>query len=198
MGGGLCDQDTGRGERQQFQVISAFSWQQPLIGEGGEQHRCSFRKTVILIKRQTNERSADCLRAKLLKSHQGGSSHSGKEGCLPHLPARGRSIPQRVEKGWGTRSLQTAKTGTLQPLFKVRLAQHSDTTRLELPHPREGLGEVQKGNHNGAAPAMGQALVWLLLFLYSSQQACHFIGKDIEAQRGKVACPRPAAQTWLK
>ena len=91
-----------------------------------------------------------------------------------------------MEKGWGTRNLQTAKTGTLQPLFKVRQGQHSDSTRLELPHPREGLGEVQKGNHNGAAPAAGQALVRLLLFLYSSLQACHFIGKDNEAQRGKV------------
>lgn len=37
---------------------------------GGQEHGCSFRKTVILIKRQTNELSADCLRAKLLKSHQ--------------------------------------------------------------------------------------------------------------------------------
>lgn len=53
---------------------------------GGEQSR-SLRKTVILIKRQTNKRSADCLQAKLLKSHQGNSSHGGSEGCLPRLPA---------------------------------------------------------------------------------------------------------------
>ena len=73
----------------------------------------------------------------------------------------------------------------MQPLFKVRQGQHSDSTQLELPHPREGLGEAQTGNCNGAASAVGQALVRLLLFLYSSQSACHFIGKDIEAQRGK-------------
>lgn len=54
---------------------------------GGQEHGCSFRKTVILIKRQTNELSTDCLRAKLLKSHQDGGSRSSEEGCLPPLPA---------------------------------------------------------------------------------------------------------------
>lgn len=81
------------------------------VGEGGEQPCCSFRKTVILIKRQTNEHSADCLRAKLLKSHQGvGSSHSGKEGCLPQLPAQ-----IGAEASLQTFSLQTAKTQILKP-----------------------------------------------------------------------------------
>lgn len=101
---------TGRGGAEEkgcsLRVAPASFRQRPRVGEGGEQPRCSFRKTVILIKRQTNERSADCLRAKLLKSHQGGggSSHSGKEGCLPQLPAQieAEATFREMEKHWRT------------------------------------------------------------------------------------------------
>lgn len=44
---------------------------------------------------------------------------------------------------------------------------------------------MQKGTTMGQPLLWARLWVWLLLFLYSSQQACHFIGKDIEAQRGK-------------
>lgn len=190
-GGGLRDLDKGtEGKGCNFKSLLPSPRQQPWMGEGREQRRCSFRKTVILIKRQTNERSADCLRAKLLKSHQGGGSHSGKKGCLPHLPARiGAKHPSESWRMW---SLQRAKTEILQPLAqggtRVALRQYPGHS---LPTPGSSREGAEREPAIGQLPPQGQALVQRMHFLSSSQQACHCTGKDMEAQRGKVTGPRP-------
>lgn len=167
-GGGLRDLDKGtEGKGCNFKSLLPSPRQQPWMGEGKEQRRCSFRKTVILIKRQTNERSADCLRAKLLKSHQGGGSHSGKKGCLPHLPARiGAKHPSESWRMW---SLQRAKTEILQPLAqggtRVALRQYPGHS---LPTPGSSGGRCRKGTRNWAAaapgPGSGPADAFLILF----------------------------------
>ena len=170
--------------------------------EGGERHRCSFRKMVILIKRQTNEHSTDCLRAKLLKSHQGVGSHSGKEGCLPHLPARigAEASYRELEKGWRMCSLQTAKAGTLRPLSRGQSgAAHRQYPGHSLPQPQGGAGGGAEKE-----PAIGHPLLWAGLWSSCFCFSCILLNKaailqvrTLRLREGEWLVQGHTARTWL-
>lgn len=168
-------------------------------GEGREQHCCSFRKTAILIKRQTKERSAFCLRAKLLKSHQGGGSPSGEEGRLPRPPAR---IGARAScRTW---RLKPPRRGSAAPLPKRGQGSARTVPGPRLPSPGAGQGrareEGQKGNQplGGPCRGPGSELTTAFPFLWAVSLvgvlAPFTNGTNMEAQKGTAACPRPHSE----
>lgn len=126
-------------------------------GGGGERHRCSFRKMVILIKRQTNEHSTDCLRAVIKRPSR--HRQPQRRGGLPPPSARpdwGRSILQRA--GEGLEDVEPANSqsrDSAAPLPRAAGAAHRQYPGHSLPSPREGLGEAQTGSQQLGIPCCG-------------------------------------------
>lgn len=170
-------------------------------GGGGERHRCSFRKMVILIKRQTNEHSTDCLRAVIKRPSR--HRQPQRRGGLPPPSARldwGRSILQRA--GEGLEDVEPANSQSRDSAAPLPRAGRGSTQTVPRAQPAQPQGGAEGGPDR--EPAIGHPLLWAGLRSSCCCFSCILLNKPailrartLRLREGEWLVQGHTARTWL-